>query len=291
MNVTFLGLGIMGSRMATNLLNSGQQITIWNRTAAAADIPELAGATKVTDLAEAVREADVVYSMLSTPAAVAECFFGEGGALGNMKQDALWVDCTTVNPSFSREAAQHATAAGVRFFDAPVAGSKPQAAGAQLAFFVGAEAGAIDPIRPHLEAMGAKVIPFGAVGQGAAFKMLVNVMLAQSMVIFSESVILGEALGIDKDFLLNVLPGLVVSAPFTKFKAESIRQDDFEVMFPLEWMHKDLHLASVTAYEANQPLFLANLTKDLFAGAKRAGMGRLDFAAVHRYLAEGGGVG
>ena len=284
MNVTFLGLGIMGSRMATNLLNSGVAVTVWNRTPEAADIPELAAATKADSLAAAVRDADVVYSMLSTPEAVAECFFGDQGALSSMKQDALWVDCTTVNPSFSRSAQEHATAAGVRFFDAPVAGSKPQAAGAQLAFFVGAENDAIDPIRPHLESMGAKVIPFGKVGQGASFKMLVNVMLAQSMVIFSESVILGEALGIDKDFLLNVLPGLVVSAPFTKFKAESIRNDDYEVMFPLEWMHKDLQLAAVTAYEAGQPLHLANTTKELYAGARRDGMGRLDFAAIHRYL-------
>ncbi|MEL7160245.1 MAG: NAD-binding protein, partial [Bacteroidota bacterium] len=177
--------------------------------------------------------------------------------------------------------------ADVRFVDAPVAGSKPQAAGAQLAFFVGAgaEDDLLVSIRPFLESMGAKVITFGQVGQGSAFKMLVNVMLAQSMVIFSESVLLGETLGLDRDFLLNTLPGLVVSAPFTKFKAEMIRADDYEVQFPLEWMHKDIHLATTTAYEAGRPLLLANLTKEIFAAARAAGMGRLDFSAVHRQLA------
>lgn len=285
MKVTFIGLGIMGSRMATNLLNSGVDLTIWNRTKSAAQIPELAGATIAETIQGAVAGAEVVYSMLSTPEAVAQCFFGKTGALAAMKQSALWIDCTTVNPSFTRIAATEAEAVGVRFFDAPVAGSKPQAAGAQLAFFVGAVSEVINPIRSHLEAMGAKVIPFGKVGQGSAFKMLVNIMLAQSMVIFSESVILGEQLGIDKEFLLNVLPGLVVSAPFTKFKAEMIREDNYNVQFPLEWMHKDLQLAAVTAYEIGQPLYLANATKELYAAAKRAGMGRLDFAAVHRFLA------
>lgn len=286
MNITFLGLGIMGSRMAANLLKNDIAITVWNRTHAATQPLEKLGANVVSDLNAAVQDADIVFSMLSTPEAVAACFLEEEGVLTAMPKDALWVDCTTVNPSFSRRCAAAAQAAGLRFIDAPVAGSKPQAAGAQLAFFVGADEEETKPIRPYLEAMGAKIIPLKAVGQGASFKMLVNIMLAQSMLIFSESVLLGEKLGLGKDFLLNTLPNLVVSAPFTKFKAEMIREENYEVQFPLEWMHKDLHLAAVTAYEEGQPLYLANLTKEIFASARDAGMGRLDFAAIHQYLAE-----
>jgi 3-hydroxyisobutyrate dehydrogenase-like beta-hydroxyacid dehydrogenase len=114
----------------------------------------------------------------------------------------------------------------------------------------------------------------------------VNIMLAQSMLIFSESILLGEKMGIDKDFLLNVIPNLVVSAPFTKFKAEMVRSGDYEVQFPLEWMQKDLHLAAVTAYELQQPLYLANLTKEIYAAANQSGLGRLDFAAIHKFLDE-----
>ena len=134
--------------------------------------------------------------------------------------------------------------------------------------------------------MGKKIINIGQAGQGASFKMLVNIMLAQSMVIFSESVLLGEKMGIDREFLLNVIPNLVVSAPFTKFKADMIRSGDYEVQFPLEWMYKDLHLAAQTAYELQQPLYLANLTKEIFAEAGHKGMGRLDFAAIHKFLEE-----
>lgn len=284
MNVSFLGLGIMGSRMAANLLGSGVALTVWNRTAAAANIPELQAATVAPTLEDALRDADVVFSMLSSPEVIREVFFGEAGALTLMKPGALWVDCTTVNPSFTRAAAVEAKAAGIRFFDAPVAGSKPQAQAAQLGFFVGATDADIDPIRPFLDAMGAKVVAFREIGQGSAYKMLINAMLAQSMVVFSETVHLGEALGLDPDFLLEVIPTLPVMAPFTKFKKEAMRNDDYAVNFPLEWMHKDLHLATLTAYEAGQPLYLANLTKEIFAGAKQAGMSRLDFSAVHRFL-------
>ena len=114
--------------------------------------------------------------------------------------------------------------------------------------------------------------------------MLVNMMLAQSMIMFSETILLGEKMGLDKQFLLDTIPNLVVAAPFTKFKAEMIRQDDYKVQFPLEWMYKDLHLATLTAYEHQQPLYLANMAKELFAKATNEGLGRLDFAAVHKVL-------
>ncbi|MEL6134184.1 MAG: NAD-binding protein, partial [Bacteroidota bacterium] len=118
----------------------------------------------------------------------------------------------------------------------------------------------------------------------AAFKMLVNALLGQSMLIFSETVLLGEKMGLDKAFLLNILPNLVVAAPFTKAKSEMIKADQYEVQFPLELMHKDMHLAALTAYEHDQPLYLANLTKEIYAEAVQKGLGRLDFAAIHQYL-------
>ena len=104
--------------------------------------------------------------------------------------------------------------------------------------------------------MGNKIVHVGGTGKGTSYKMLVNSLLAQSMLAFSETLLLGEKLGLSKDFLLNSLPNLSVSAPFTKAKADMIRADDYETQFPLELMHKDLHLVALTAYENNQPLFI-----------------------------------
>lgn len=284
MKVTFIGLGIMGSRMAANLLKNGVELTVYNRSKAPIETLVSQGAKTAPTANEAVIDADIVFSMLSTPEVVADVFMGTDGVLAHMKKGAIWADCTTVNPSFSLKAKAAANKIGIRFADTPVAGTKPQAANAALAFFVGADHALLSALQPYLEMMGKKIIPIGETGKGASFKMLVNIMLAQSMIIFSESILLGEKMGIHKDFLLNVIPNLVVSAPFTKFKAEMVKSDDYEVQFPLEWMYKDLHLAAVTAYEHDQPLYLANMAKELFAAANNAGMGRLDFAAIHRYL-------
>lgn len=284
MKVAFIGLGIMGSRMAANLLKHDVELTVYNRSQAAAEALQAQGAKLAASANEAVAGADIVFSMLSTPEVVRYVFLEDGAALAHMKEGAIWADCTTVNPSFSQEASMTAQQYGVRFADTPVAGTKPHAENAELVFFVGADESLLNTINPYLEYMGKKTLRIGQTGQGASFKMLVNIMLAQSMIIFSEAILLGEKMGIDKDFLLNSIPNLVVAAPFTKFKAEMVRQDAYEVQFPLEWMQKDLHLAAVTAYEHQQPLYLANVAKELFAAASKQGMGRLDFAAIHRYL-------
>jgi len=286
MKVAFIGLGIMGSRMAANLVKNGVDLTVFNRSKEPQMELEKKGAASADSVNEAVKDADVVFSMLSTPEVVESVFMIENEGLSAMKKNAIWVDCSTVNPSFSKAAYNAARSYGIRFIDAPVAGTKPHAEQAQLAFFVGAEASLLEEVKPLLNFMGHKVLHIGETGKGASFKMLVNILLAQSMAIFSEAVLLGEKMGIATEFLLDTIPNLVVSAPFTKFKAEMVRSGDYTVQFPLEWMNKDLHLAAVTAYELNQPLYLANITKELFTEANKKGIGRLDFAAIHLFLAE-----
>lgn len=150
------------------------------------------GAKTAASANEAVPEADVVFNMLANPEAVEQVFLEDGAALSHMKSEAIWVDCSTVNPSFSLRAAQAAAKAGMRFMDAPVAGTKPQAANAELVFFAGAEKDLLETVEPFLNMMGNKVLPIGETGKGASFKMLVNIMLAQSMTIFSEAVLLGK---------------------------------------------------------------------------------------------------
>lgn len=284
MKITFIGLGLMGSRMAANLLKNEVDLTVYNRSKGAIEKLIRLGAKTAESANAAVENAEIVFSMLSTPEVVEQVFMKSGGVLMSMKQNAIWVDCSTVNPSFTIRAKEAANQAGVRFVDAPVAGTLSHAEKAELVFFVGADEQLYKEIEPLLNYMGKKVLNIGETGKGASFKMLVNMMLAQSMIIFSEAVLLGEKMGMDKDFLLNMIPGLVVSAPFTKFKAEMLRSDNYDVQFPLEWMHKDLHLAAVTAFEHKLPLYLVNLAKEIYAEANLQGLGRLDFAAVHHYL-------
>ena len=283
MKITFIGLGIMGSRMAKNLLKNNVDLTVYNRSSSAMEPLVTAGAKSSSNIIEAVKEADIVISMLSTPEVVASLFIEEGKVLAHLKEGTIWIDSSTVNPSFSKKMEMAALSHNVHFVDAPVAGTKPHAENAELVFFVGGSEKVVQEIYPYLEMMGKKIMHLGACGMGSNFKMLVNIMLAQSMVVFSEAVLLGEKMGLDKSFLLNTLPNLVVAAPFTKFKASMIAEENYEVQFPLEWMYKDLHLASQTAYEHQQPLLLANLTKEIYANAVQKGYSRLDFAAINKY--------
>lgn len=286
MKVSFIGLGIMGRRMAHNLLKNGVDLTVYNRSQEPVEFLVAQGATAAPTANAAVQHADVIFSMLSTPEVVESIFFGPEGALANAPKGSLWADCTTVNPSFSRRAAAEAERHGIRFLDSPVAGTKPTAEAGQLAFFVGGDTADFETARPFMDHMGAKVIHLGEAGMGASFKMLVNSMLAQSMLIYSETVHLGQKMGLSEKMLLEVLPGLAVSAPFLKIKAGMMQADDYEVQFPLEWMYKDLHLATVTGYENDQALPMASLAKELYALAKANGLARQDFAAIHRFLGE-----
>ena len=287
MNVSFIGLGIMGSRMAHNLLkHDGITLTVFNRSPEAMAPLKDAGARTVGSARDAVVDAEVVFTMLSTPEVVERVAFSDGGFVAAMDTDALWVNCSTVNPSYTRECAERSHARGLRFLDAPVAGTKMPAEKGELTFLLGGEAADVEQVRPLLEHMGQKILHVGPAGQGSAFKMLVNALLAQSMLIFSETVLLGEKLGFSRDFLLDTLPNLPVTAPFLKAKADRIKEGDFEAQFPLELMLKDLQLLDVTAYEQKQPLFLAGLAKSVYGQANSAGHGRDDFAAVFKYLEE-----
>lgn len=286
MNITFIGLGLMGSRMAARLLEAGHQLTVYNRSNEPMRALEKKGAEGASSASEAVKEADIVFSMLANPAAVEEVFLAPEGALSAMQASTLWADCSTVSPAFSRRCHERCKEQGIGFVDAPVSGTTTHAEKGDLLFLVGGEHAKVELLKPYFEIMGREVQHVGAAAQGIAFKVVVNMMLAQSMVQFSEAVHLGQRLGIDPDFLLEKLPNMAVAAPFLAFKAQKIKAKDYEEQFPLELMYKDLCLASETAEQLQQPLFLAELAKNLFAQAMQKGLSRKDFSAIHTYLGQ-----
>jgi 3-hydroxyisobutyrate dehydrogenase-like beta-hydroxyacid dehydrogenase len=140
MKIGFIGLGIMGSRMAANLQKRGHSLVVFNRTREKADPLVAEGAKWADSLAALASQVEVIFTMLAHPDAVEEAVLGKDGFLSHLRPGQMWVDCSTVNPSFSRKMAAEAQAQGIRFLDAPVTGSKGQAALAKLTFWVGGEA-------------------------------------------------------------------------------------------------------------------------------------------------------
>ena len=287
MKIGFIGLGIMGSRMAANLQKKGHELVVYNRTRQKADPLITNGAIWASTPADLAKQVTIVFTMLAKPDAVAEtALLGKNGFLNHLASNSLWIDCSTVSPSFSRLMADEAKQRRIRFIDAPVGGSKGPAEQGQLLFFVGGEKTDVEEAKPLLEAMGKTVYHVGGHGMGTSLKMVNNLILAQAMVAFSEALVLGESLGISKQALFNTLLGSPVVAPFLAFKRQKIEEGKFDAEFPLQWMHKDMQLAAETAYEIGVAMPAANVTKEIYALAMRNGLGEQDFSVVYKLLRE-----
>ena len=284
MKVGFIGLGNMGSPMAGNLIKKGNQLIVYNRTKRKAEQLVAKGAVLAETAAIAAESAPVVITMLSDPAAVADVALGRDGFLDHMERGTLWIDCSTVNPSFSRKMAEECVTRALRFLDAPVAGSRIPAEQGQLVFYVGGEEDVFDTARPLPEAMGKAIFRMGGQGMGSAMKMVNNLLLGGAMAAFCEATVLGEALGIPSGRLFDILLASPLAAPYLALKRPMFESGNFEAHFPLKYMHKDLQLASETAYECGVAMLSSNATKELFALAAHYGLREEDFAAVYRYL-------
>ena len=284
MKIGFIGLGIMGSRMAANLQNNGYDLIVYNRSRDKAAALIQNGATWADTPAAAATGVDILFTMVAHPQAVTAMALGENGFLDALSAGALWVDCSTTNPTFARQMADAATQRDIRFLDAPVAGSKPAAADARLRFIVGGEAADVETARPLFDVMGQQVIHVGGHGMGTALKVVVNMLLGQSMLAFAEGFTLGQALGIPAETLMNVLVGGPVVAPVIAVKRPKIENNDYEADFPLRWLQKDLQMVTQAAYDVGVALPQANAAKEAYQLAIRQGMGDLDFSAICAFL-------
>ena len=274
----------MGSRMAMNLQRAGHKLTVFNRTKNKASELIDKGAEWVESPGEAAAEADVLISMLSTPEVVEGLATAENGLLSTMKKGSIWLNCSTVNPSFAKHIGAKAAAAGIHYLDAPVAGTKAPAEKGELVFLVGGSEESLSSVSGLLDIMGKKTIYLGEVGNGSNMKMLINLLLAQSMLAFSEALVLGEEMGLDQDTLFNVLLNTPVTAPFLSLVRPKLENRDYEANFPLQWMQKDIHLATTTAYELGVPMPSLNTAKEVYAQAKQRGSADLDFSSVYEFL-------
>jgi 3-hydroxyisobutyrate dehydrogenase-like beta-hydroxyacid dehydrogenase len=287
MKIGFIGLGIMGSRMAANLQKTGQELVVYNRTRQKADPLIANGAIWAPTPADVAKKVTIIFTMLAKPDAVAEtALLGKNSFLNHLAGNSLWIDCSTVSPAFSRLMADEAKQRKIRFIDAPVGGSKGPAEQGHLLFFVGGEKADVDEAKPLLEAMGKTVYHVGGHGMGTSLKMVNNLILAQAMVAFSEALVLGESLGISKQAMFNMLLGSPIVAPFLAFKRQKIEEGKFDAEFPLQWMLKDMQLAAETAYEIGVAMPAANVTKEIYALAMRNGLGDQDFSVVYKLLSE-----
>jgi len=286
MKIGFIGLGIMGSRMADKIARAGYTLFAYNRTKSKTEALSFNNVTAKNSPAQVAAESDIVFTMLSTPDAVQEIALSEDGLISGMSKGKVWVDCSTVNPSFSLQMAELCDSFGFNFLDAPVAGSLVPAEKGELVFLVGGKNGVVKYCDPLFKIMGKKTVHVGENGMGSALKIVNNQIMGISMYAFVEGLLLGESLGIEKEKIFDILNGSPIAAPMIQMKKGKIDNGDYSPEFPLQWLQKDLHLATDTAYENNVPLPATNTIKEIFAMAKKAGLGEMDFTAIYPFLSE-----
>ena len=282
-SVALLGLGTMGGGMASNLLKAGFHLTVYNRTMAKAAAFAEQGARVAATAAEAAEGAQIVVSMLADDAASRDAWLGkegDAGALTAAGAGAILIECSTVSPEWIAELGQPARARGLQLLDAPVTGSRTQAAAGQLTFLVGGDEAAVAKARPVLQAMGKEVVYLGAAGAGAKLKLINNFICGVQAAALAEGLAWLERSGVDVEKGLALLKGGAPGSPLVGALSARMTSHDYGVNFLLKLMAKDLRYAEAAAEAAGVELTTASNARELFEQAMRLGYGDQDMAAV-----------
>jgi 3-hydroxyisobutyrate dehydrogenase len=278
--VAILGLGTMGGGMAANLLKAGFSLTVYNRTAAKAQPLVDAGARLASTPAEAAKDASIIISMLADDAASRAVWLGKEGALAAAGADAILIESSTVSPAWVAELAGHAARHGVEMLDAPVTGSRMQAAGAQLSFLVGGSDKALERVTPVLKAMGKEIVHIGPLGSGAKLKLINNFLCGVQIASLAEGLTWIERSGLDREKSLAFLKTGAGGSPLVGAISERMVNHNYTVNFLLRLMTKDLQYAQNEAANCNVDLTTAETARGLFEAAITKGFGEADMSSV-----------
>ena len=282
MRVAFIGLGIMGSRMAANLARDGFDLTVWNRTTSVAEqfVAEHPHVSVAASPKAAATEADVVFTMVVDGPQVEALLLGGDGAAAGAPPGTLFVDCSTIGVTAAVAIGGRLDAIGMRFLDAPVTGSKPAAQDGTLTFMVGGAEQDFERAKPALEAMGRLLVHVGPRGHGQLIKVINNAVAATNATTVGQALLVGRRAGADLDALLRVLGAGAASSGMLELKARPMIAHDFTPLFKLDHMLKDVRLCLDEAAAAGVPFEFAKETEGVLADASAMGYGNVDFAAL-----------
>jgi 3-hydroxyisobutyrate dehydrogenase-like beta-hydroxyacid dehydrogenase len=289
MMLGFIGLGYMGSRMATRLMQAGYELGVFDRTSDNARAFAAGGARVYQTPADVARLADVVLSMLSDDDAVEQVMLGPDGVVGAAGPGATVIDLSSVHPDTSRRVSEAAKPRAMAVLDAAVSGSTPQAEDGSLVMFVGGERPVYERCRPILDVLSNHVFYLGPSGAGATMKLVANALLGASMQALAEALALGLQAGLERDVLLDVLEQTSVLAPGHKRKLQNARSDIYPVQFALRLMWKDLGNVLRLAQQRAVPMPVTAAAQQAYAIEQARGVEE-DFSAVIRTMEELAGI-
>jgi 3-hydroxyisobutyrate dehydrogenase-like beta-hydroxyacid dehydrogenase len=286
MRVAFLGLGIMGRPMAANLVKTGHEVTVWNRTPG----KDVEGAKTAASPAEAAQGAEVVWMCVSDTKAVENLLFGPEGAEKSLIDGMVIIDSSTISPAATLKFAERVRAKGVSYVDAPVTGSKIGAEGGSLIFIVGGDEAVVEKLKPLFDATGKAVFRMGGTSKGQAAKLAMNLQIAMIYEGFAEALTLAAKLGVSAETMMPLIQASMVKSGVVEYKAPFVLKRDFSPNFPLRLMYKDIKLALDAAREARVKLPGLETVEEIYEVAVEDGHQDLDYAATITLLEKWAGV-
>ncbi|ATZ63828.1 3-hydroxyisobutyrate dehydrogenase [Acinetobacter bereziniae] len=294
MNIAFIGLGNMGSKMAHNLLKAGLKVHGFDLSEVAiAHFTEAGGIAHANPQA-AAEQADVVITMLPAAKHVKEVYLGENGVLAVLKKGSLCIDSSTIDPQTIKDIAVVGAEQGIQVCDAPVSGGTIGAQAGTLTFMVGTDLNTFEQVQSVLKPMGKNIVHCGEVGAGQIAKICNNLILGISMVAVAEGMALGAKLGIDPQALAGVINSSSgrcwsseVCNPWPGISANAPAERGYSDGFATQLMLKDLGLAIEAAGQVKQPVLLGGLVQQLYQQLCMQGNAQLDFSSIiQQYLAK-----
>jgi 3-hydroxyisobutyrate dehydrogenase-like beta-hydroxyacid dehydrogenase len=289
-NLGFVGLGVMGSRMAKRLLDAGHSVTGYNRTKSKAQWLLDAGMKWAENPRAAAQSSGVVFSMIANNSALRAVTESYDGIIAGLSAGKIYVEMSTVSPAAIRELARQVEAKGAEMLDAPVSGSSITLDEGKLSFMVGGKREVFDRALPYLQAIGPKATYVGGHGLAASMKIATNLSLAVQMLAFSEGLLLAEKSGITRETAVEVLLNSVMASPMVKYRGPFVLKMPDEVIFDVNMMQKDLLLALEMGRQLDVPLPTTAITNQFLTAARGMGLAENDFAIIFEVLARMAGI-
>jgi 3-hydroxyisobutyrate dehydrogenase-like beta-hydroxyacid dehydrogenase len=279
--VGLIGLGHMGTAMAERLLDAGYELVVYNRTAEKAGGLAERGAAVAETATQLAEQVDVVLTSLANDEAFEAV---AANVVEGARPGTVLIDTSTVSPAVSARVALLAEAASMPYLRAPVSGNPSVVRAGNLSFIVSGEREVLARVEPVLLAIGATIDHVGEAEQARVVKLAINLMIAGLAQLMSEALVLGEAAGVPRASLLEVMGSSAAGAPFVKYKTEPLLRDDFSATFTTALMEKDVDLVLAAAEEAGVELPLAGELKALLRSAIEAGYADDDFISLFAHL-------
>ncbi len=282
--IGFMGLGIMGSPMAANLMRAGYPVMVYNRSPEKTEPLVKAGAGVASSPKALAKATDVLIAMVTGPEALGDLLWGPDGAGGAFNHSKVFINMSSVSPRYTRELAAELEPSGVTFIDAPVSGTKKPAEDGTLLILAGGPRDKVQELEPVLLAMGKKVIYCGAAGQGAMMKMFINLLLGLMMEGFAEALNFGQLGGLSLEAMLDTVFSGPLNCGLFQMKAANLQNHTYPTAFPLKHMTKDAKFVVDTAFELGAPVPVAHTLLHLFRLGVAQGWGDEDISAIARVL-------